>query len=84
MRSYELVGYRRSTGDWQGKHYDNVVLQLIENTDYSNENLIGRDVIKVKVPYSRMDDIIVSELVIGSKYNISFDRFNNAERVSII
>ncbi len=84
MRSYELVGYRRSTGDWQGRHYDNLVLQLIENTDYANENLIGRDVVKVKLPYARKDDIIVSELEIGSNYDISFDRFNNAERVLII
>lgn len=84
MKSYELVGYRRSIGDWQSRHYDNFVLQLIENTDYANENLIGRDVVKVKLPYSRKDDIIVSELQIGSNYDIVFDRFGNAERVSMI
>lgn len=84
MKSYELVGYRRSSGEWKGRPYDNLVLQLIENTDYSSEKLVGRDVLKVKLPYSRKDDIIVSDFVIGSNYDIVFDRFGNAERVSMI
>lgn len=84
MKSYELVGYRRSIGEFNGRPYDNLVLQLIENTDYANEKLFGRDVLKVKLPYARKDDIILSDLQIGVYYDIVFDRFGNAERVSMI
>lgn len=68
-----LIGYERQTGVYEGHPYDNTKLYCIEDMPAKSEK-VGQ---KCYIFKAKSSVFLASQVIIGDKVLIAFDRFGN-------
>lgn len=70
----QVVGVGRSTGEYQGHSYDNVILHCL----YQSDKITGSGVTAVKVKARVFDE---NPVKVNEKIDFNYDRYGNVNEI---
>lgn len=76
---YTVIGYKRSSGEYQGYKFDNLLISTIRPAAEDNPNECGEiaEIFKVK------SSAVHGSLELGSTIRVLYNRFGKVESVEI-